>query len=280
MGSNAVFDAGHRETPGDRARRQPGPPDPPGAPDPTHSPYSSKYLAPTVTGSAKILVVGPFGVGKTTLIGTVSEIKPLSTEEELTEAGAAVDGAALPAGAVGDASGGTSDCGSKSTTTVGLDFGRITINGVLALYLFGTPGQQRFLPTWRDLAKGSLGALALVDARDPESSFEALDNLEDLGLPFAVAVNRFPGSPHYPDAELREALDLLPGTPLVSCDARDPRSSVRALIALLRHLIDDRQAAEAAAGPTADDPAADDPTADDPAAGGPVAGGPVAGGPA
>ncbi|MEU9608536.1 ATP/GTP-binding protein [Streptomyces sp. NPDC048057] len=235
MGSNAVFDAGHRETPGDRARRQPGPPDPQGAPAPTHatphsahSAYSSKYLAPTVTGSAKILVVGPFGVGKTTLIGTVSEIRPLSTEEELTETGAAVDGAAASP--------------SKATTTVGLDFGRITINGVLALYLFGTPGQQRFLPTWRDLAKGSLGALALVDARDPESSFEALDNLEDLGLPFAVAVNHFPGSPDYPDAELREALDLLPGTPLVNCDARDARSSVRALIALLRHLIDDRAA--------------------------------------
>lgn len=246
MGSNAVFDAGHRETPGDdRARRHPAPPDhPQGAATPAHShshSYASKYLAPTVTGSAKILVVGPFGVGKTTLIGTVSEIKPLSTEEELTEAGAAVDGAAGAAGSAGSA--GAEPGGlPKVTTTVGLDFGRITINGVLALYLFGTPGQQRFLPTWRDLAKGALGALALVDARDPESSYEALDNLEDLGLPFAVAVNHFPGSPHYPDAELREALDLLPGTPLVSCDARDTQSSVRALIALLRHLIDDRAA--------------------------------------
>ncbi|MEO3976384.1 ATP/GTP-binding protein [Streptomyces sp. CAU 1734] len=170
-----------------------------------------------------MLIVGPLGVGKTTLIGTVSEIKPLSTEAMMTQAGARVDTVA--------------DSG-KTTTTVALDFGRITIDGALVLYLFGTPGQQRFLPAWRDLARGALGALALVDTRDLAASFDALGNLEDLGLPFAVAVNVFPGSPGYAEEELRAALDLLPRTPLVTCDARDLRSSVRALIALLGHLID------------------------------------------
>ncbi|MFE6157890.1 ATP/GTP-binding protein [Streptomyces sp. NPDC056486] len=183
---------------------------------------SGKYLTSSVVGAAKILVVGPLGVGKTTLIGTVSEIKPLSTEAVMTQAGARVD---------------TVVTGGKTTTTVALDFGRMTIDGDLVLYLFGTPGQQRFLPAWRDLAKGALGALALVDTRDLEASFDALGNLEDLGLPFAVAVNIFPGSPQHSADDLRAALDLLPGTPVVTCDARDPASSVRALIALVSHLI-------------------------------------------
>lgn len=183
---------------------------------------SGKYLTSSVAGAAKILVVGPLGVGKTTLIGTVSEIKPLSTEAVMTQAGARVD---------------TVVASGKTTTTVALDFGRMTIDGELVLYLFGTPGQQRFLPAWRDLAKGALGALALVDTRDLEASFDALGNLEDLGLPFAVAVNIFPGSPRHSVDELRSALDLLPGTPVVTCDARDPSSSVRALIALVQHLI-------------------------------------------
>ncbi|WP_371749585.1 ATP/GTP-binding protein [Streptomyces sp. NBC_01283] len=183
---------------------------------------SGKYLTSSVAGAAKILVVGPLGVGKTTLIGTVSEIKPLSTEAVMTQAGARVD---------------TVVAGGKTTTTVALDFGRMTIDGELVLYLFGTPGQQRFLPAWRDLAKGALGALALVDTRDLEASFDALGNLEELGLPFAVAVNVFPGSPQHAVDDLRAALDLLPGTPVVNCDARDPASSVRALIALVQHLI-------------------------------------------
>ncbi|WP_328723617.1 ATP/GTP-binding protein [Streptomyces sp. NBC_00247] len=175
-----------------------------------------------MAGAAKILVVGPLGVGKTTLIGTVSEIEPLFTEAAMTQAGARVD-------AVVDSG--------KTTTTVALDFGRLTIDGDLVLYLFGTPGQQRFLPAWRDLAKGALGALALVDTRDLTASFDALGNLEDLDLPFAVAVNVFPGSPLHDTADLRAALDLLPGTPVVLCDARDQESSIRALIALVSHLI-------------------------------------------
>ncbi|MFG2516157.1 ATP/GTP-binding protein [Streptomyces sp. NPDC048584] len=177
-----------------------------------------------MSGAAKILVVGPLGVGKTTLIGTVSEIRPLSTEASMTQAGVRVD---PYAGASG-----------KKTTTVGLDFGRLTIDGDLVLYLFGTPGQQRFLPAWQDLAKGALGALALVDARDLTASFDALGNLEDLDLPFAVAVNAFPSGPRYDADDIRTALDLLPDTPLVICDARDRASSIRALIALARHLID------------------------------------------
>ncbi|MER5884970.1 ATP/GTP-binding protein [Streptomyces sp. NPDC001941] len=175
-----------------------------------------------MTGAAKILVVGPLGVGKTTFIGTVSEIKPLFTEAVMTQAGARVD---------------HDVAGAKTTTTVALDFGRMTLDGELVLYLFGTPGQQRFLPAWKDLAKGALGALCLVDTRDLGAAFDALGNLEDLGLPFAVAVNVFPDSPDHPDQELRAALDLLPDTPLVACDARDHRSSVSALIALVRHLI-------------------------------------------
>ncbi|MEV8401218.1 ATP/GTP-binding protein [Streptomyces niveus] len=168
------------------------------------------------------MVVGPLGVGKTTFIGTVSEIKPLSTEAVMTQAGASVDVTVDQA---------------KATTTVALDFGRMTLDGELVLYLFGTPGQQRFLPAWRDLARGALGALALVDTRDLTASFDALGHLEDLGLPFAVAVNVFPGSPVHSDGELRAALDLLPETPLVACDARDERPSVLALIALVRHLL-------------------------------------------
>ncbi|MFI1017592.1 GTP-binding protein [Streptomyces sp. NPDC020965] len=237
MASKAVSDAQDRASGQPGARTAPGSgtaPDPGAVPDPDPGPriagsapgsgtQPGKYVSSTVAGAAKILVVGPLGVGKTTLIGTVSEIKPLSTEAVMTQAGARVDSVVSPG---------------KTTTTVALDFGRITIDGALVLYLFGTPGQQRFLPAWRDLAKGSLGALALVDTRDLAASFDALGNLEDLGLPFAVAVNVFPGSPLHEEAELRAALDLLPGTPLVACDARDLRSSVRVLIALLGHLID------------------------------------------
>ncbi|MEU5402153.1 ATP/GTP-binding protein [Streptomyces sp. NPDC005963] len=248
MASKAVSDAqdgasGHEQgpgtAPGARSHAPAGQPGGPGTPGariepgrPWGPPAESTpaqggiFVSPTVTGSAKILIVGPTGVGKTTMIGTVSEIKPLSTEAVMTRAGALVDTLHSPG---------------KTTTTVALDFGRITVDGALVLYLFGTPGQQRFLPAWRDLARGALGALALVDTRDLAASFDALGNLEDLGLPFAVAVNSFPDSPPYRDEELRTALDLLPETPLVRCDARDRRSSVGVLIALLTHLINTAQ---------------------------------------
>ncbi|AZK94665.1 MULTISPECIES: GTP-binding protein [Streptomyces] len=171
----------------------------------------------------KILVVGPFGVGKTTLIDSVSEIRPLHTEEQLTEASVAVDDLA-----------GLRD---KTTTTVAIDFGRISLAGGIVLYLFGTPGQERFRTLWADIAYGALGALVLVDTRRIDASFEVLGLVEESGLPYAVALNTFPDSRDHSEEELRRALDLEPATPMVRCDARDRNASVDALLALVEHLL-------------------------------------------
>ncbi|MFE9817766.1 MULTISPECIES: ATP/GTP-binding protein [unclassified Streptomyces] len=184
--------------------------------------FDGIYVRDTVQLTAKLMVVGPFGVGKTTLIGAVSEIEPLRTEEVMTQAGAAVD----------DISG----VPGKTTTTVAMDFGRVTLADDLALYLFGTPGQQRFAQIWQDLARGAYGALVIGDSRSLDQSFEALAMVESYGLPYIVALNRFPDTPQYPEAELREALDLDPGTPLIMCDARDRESAKNALIELVRYL--------------------------------------------
>ncbi|MEV6867365.1 ATP/GTP-binding protein [Streptosporangium subroseum] len=180
------------------------------------------YLSDTVRTAVKILIVGHFAVGKTTLVGTLSEITPLSTEETMTQAGAAVDDLAGVEG--------------KSTTTVAMDFGRITLNAHLVLYLFGAPGQQRFQQLWQDLAYGALGALVLADTRRLDHSFPVIDMVEKHGLPYAVAVNHFDDALTFGESELRGALDLLDETPLVMCDARDRQSALAALIALVQYL--------------------------------------------
>ncbi|MBG0857605.1 ATP/GTP-binding protein [Streptomyces spinoverrucosus] len=183
-----------------------------------HLPDSARELV-------KILVAGPFGVGKTTLIDSVSEIRPLHTEEHLTELSATVDDLA--------------GVREKSTTTVAIDFGRISLPGGIVLYLFGTPGQERFRSLWDDIAYGALGALVLVDSRRIDASFDVLGLVEESGLPYAVAFNAFPDAPrHYTEEQLRTALDLDAGTPMVTCDARDRDSSIDALLALVQHLID------------------------------------------
>ncbi|AYL39521.1 ATP-binding protein [Streptomyces fungicidicus] len=169
----------------------------------------------------KIVVVGGFGAGKTTMVRSVSEIRPLNTEETMTQAGEAVDD--------------TSGVSGKTATTVAFDFGRITLDAHNVLYLFGAPGQERFWFLWDRLFSGTLGAVVLVDTRRIDDSWYAIDRLERHGTPFIVACNDFGGDTFTPQ-QIREALDLDPHVPLVNCDARSRESSKIVLITLVEHI--------------------------------------------
>ncbi|WP_308375973.1 ATP/GTP-binding protein [Streptomyces sp. ISL-99] len=177
---------------------------------------------PAESRSVKVMIAGGFGTGKTTMVRSVSDIKPLTTEETLTQATAGVDDLV-----------GVAD---KEKTTVSLDFGRIGLSEQLVLYLFGTPGQERFWFLWNGLFKGALGAVVLVDTRRLESSFRAIEEMERLDVPFVIALNVFPDSRDHPIEEIRDALDITDRIPVVACDARDRGSSRDVLVALIRHL--------------------------------------------
>jgi uncharacterized protein len=175
----------------------------------------------------KILIAGGFGVGKTTLVGSVSEIRPLQTEEVLTDAGVGTDDLA--------------GIETKSTTTVALDFGRITINEDLQVYLFGTPGQDRFWFLWDELAFGALGAVVLADTRRLAECFPSVDYFEQRGTPFVVGINCFDGARRHTADSVRRALDLDPDVPIVMCDARSRQSGKDVLIALVEYVAERRR---------------------------------------
>ncbi|MBG6092893.1 GTP-binding protein [Actinomadura viridis] len=178
-------------------------------------------LRRTARDASKIVIVGGFGVGKTTMVGSISEIRPLSTEEIMTRAGIGIDD--------------PSRVENKTTTTVAFDFGRISLDEQRVLYLFGAPGQERFWFLWDQLFSGSLGAVVLADTRRLKDCFYSLDRLEHHKMPFVVAVNRFDG-PRPPLDRIRDALSLGDGVPLVECDARSRESCKSVLITLVRHL--------------------------------------------
>lgn len=195
----------------------PKPADPAVAPRIPSRPHAD---APVVL---KIVIAGGFGAGKTTAVGAISEIPPLSTEEYLTEPSTDVDS--------------LDGVEAKTTTTVAFDFGRLTLPDpdALELFLFGTPGQDRFVDLWYDLSRGAVGAVVLVDTRRLKSSFTPISFFEDIGLPFVVAINQFDGAHRYLPEQVRTALELHPSVPVLTCDARDPNHVAGVLLTLVDH---------------------------------------------